>query len=280
MLDIWLNEDIGRGDLTNCIVIDKRVSAYWITKTAGVFCGASLVELLFKKLDQSTEVKILVSDGEHIKENQKILELHGAAKALLAGERISLNIAMHLSGISTSTSNLAKQLKGTGIHLADTRKTTPGLRQLEKYAFRCGGGINHRLGLDDAAMLKENHIAWSKDIKDSVQSLRKKIPWTSKIIVEAETPEQAKEAVIAGADGILLDEMHHSVLERLVPELRSLASTNSQNDSKKNIILEISGVDPMHLKQYANTGVDLISTSAPITKSPWLDFSMRFNENI
>ena len=160
------------------------------------------------------------------------------------------------------------QLEGTGVRLADTRKTTPGLRLLEKYAVRCGGGLNHRMGLDDAAMLKENHIAWAGGITAAIAAVRRQAPWPTRVIVEAETDHQAIEAVQAGADGVLLDEFAPPQLTVLVPRLREL-STNG-------VVLEASGIQPEQLQAYAATGIDLISTSAPVTRSRWLDLSMRF----
>ncbi len=212
-----------------------------------------------------------------LKKNQKLLELKGSSSSLVTGERVTLNVAMHLSGIATSTALLVTQLSGSNVKLADTRKTTPGLRIFEKYAFHCGGGINHRLGLDDAAMLKENHIEWSKGISESIKILKNTLPWTKKIIVEAETPSQAKEAVEAGADGILLDEMSIQTIEKLVPELRQLSKTSNSKYVSRNIVIEVSGINPNNLSDYIFTGIDLISTSAPMTKSKWIDFSMRFD---
>ncbi len=275
MLDTWLDEDIGRGDLTQAAIdSSKKKHAYWKCKQDGIFCGGELVRCLYNHLDPSVKIDLKKADGESFTLGERIIELHGPVSSLLAGERTALNLAMHLSGIATATKKLVSELQGTGVLLADTRKTTPGLRQLEKYAMRCGGGINHRLGLDDAAMLKENHIAWSDGIDKSIQSLRKNIPWTSKIIVEAETDQQAKEAISAGADGVLLDEMSAKHICMLVPHLRALAKQMSRK-----IMIEASGIDPKEIKKYASTGVDIISTSAPITKSNWIDFSMRFNEN-
>jgi len=124
------------------------------------------------------------------------------SKSLLASERISINIAMHLSGISTYTKNIIDKLEGSNIKLSDTRKTTPGLRIFEKYAFKCGGGVNHRMGLYDAAMIKENHIAWTDNLKNAVQKIRLNSPFTTHIIIEAENIEQAKDAVLAGADSV------------------------------------------------------------------------------
>ena len=278
LFDTWLDEDIGRGDLTTQALHSHCVSAHWIAKQKGIFCGGAIVERLFQKLDKSIKINLLIKDGESFQENQKLLTLNGPAPALVAGERTTLNIAMHLSGIATETASLVAKLKGSGIHLADTRKTTPGLRILEKYAVRCGGGINHRLGLDDAAMLKENHLAWSDSVENAIKVIRKTAPWTSKIIVEAETPEQAEKAVTAGADAILLDEISPTVIKQLVPHLRAIASLRSHSQSSNQIVIEASGIKPIDFKAYLETGIDLISSSAPITKSTWLDFSMRFDK--
>jgi len=164
------------------------------------------------------------------------------------------------------------------VRLADTRKTTPGLRRLEKYAVRCGGGSNHRQGLDDAAMLKENHLAWAAGVaggvaggvEAAIAAVRAHAPWPARVIVEAETAAEAAAAVQAGADGVLLDEFLPAQLRQLVPELRSLAGG-------RRLVLEASGVQPEQLSDYASSGIDLISTSAPITRSAWLDLSMRFD---
>ncbi len=277
ILDTWIEEDLGNGDLTSCVLNKKNASAHWIAKENGIFCGGDLVKLIFQKIDSQVDIQLLIDDGQQFEKNQKLLELKGSSSSLVAGERIALNVAMHLSGIATSTALLVTKLAGSNVKLADTRKTTPGLRLFEKYAFRCGGGINHRLGLDDAAMLKENHIHWSEGISESIQILKKTIPWTTKIIVEAETPAQAKDAIEAGADGVLLDEMSIQTIEKLVPALRQLSKTSKSKYVSQNIVIEVSGINPINLSDYILTGIDLISTSAPITKSKWMDFSMRFN---
>ena len=223
---------------------------------------------LFQRLDPEVSVRLLVEDGAAVASDARLLELEGAAEALVAGERTALNLAMRLSGIATATADLVAQLHGSGVRLADTRKTTPGLRLLEKYAVRCGGGLNHRMGLDDAAMLKENHIAWAGGITAAIAAVRRQAPWPTRVIVEAETDNQAIEAVQAGADAVLLDEFTPMQLTVLVPRLRQL-STNG-------VVLEASGIQPEQLRAYAATGIDLISTSAPVTRSRWLDLSMRF----
>jgi nicotinate-nucleotide pyrophosphorylase (carboxylating) len=270
-LDRWLDEDLGRGDLTAAALLGRRGRAHWLARQAGVFCGGVLVAPLFQRLDPQLSVRLLVADGDQVTPGQRLLELEGAAEALVAGERTALNLAMRLSGIATATAALVAELAGTGVTLADTRKTTPGLRVLEKYAVRCGGGRNHRLGLDDAAMLKENHIAWAGGIAAAVAAVRAAAPWPAPLIVEAETAAEAEAAVRAGAEGVLLDDFAPPALAELVPRLRALAVERGAP-----VLLEASGIAPTELRAYAATGIDLISSSAPITRSPWLDLSMRF----
>ena len=267
-LEAWLAEDIGRGDLTAAALRGQQGQAHWVAKQPGRFCGGPLVQRLFQRLDPGVSLRLLRQDGDAVEAGDCLLELQGPAMALVAGERTALNLAMRLSGIATATAALVAQLEGTGVRLADTRKTTPGLRLLEKYAVRCGGGINHRMGLDDAAMLKENHIAWAGGITAAIAAVRDQAPWPTAVIVEAETEAQALEAVQAGANGVLLDEFSPEQLTQLVPRLR--------NCSDRGVVLEASGIQPEQLQAYAATGIDLISTSAPVTRSRWLDLSMRF----
>ena len=275
-LRAWLNEDIGRGDLTAAALAGRPGRAHWLAKADGVFCGGVLVEPLFRLLDPAVRVRPLVADGETVGMGQRLLELQGPATALVAAERTALNLAMRLSGIATATAALVQMLEGTGVALADTRKTTPGLRVLEKYAVRCGGGVNHRFGLDDAAMLKENHLAWASGLagglEAAIAAVRANGPWPARVIVEAETGAEAAAAVRAGADGVLLDEFTPGQLVELVPRLRALAQG-------RGLVLEASGVQPGQIQAYAASGIDLISTSAPITRSPWLDLSMRFDRD-
>ena len=268
-LEAWLAEDIGRGDLTAAALQGQQGQAHWVAKQPGRFCGGPLVQRLFRRLDPGVSVRLLRQDGDAVEAGDCLLELQGPATALVAGERTALNLAMRLSGIATATAELVAQLQGTGVRLADTRKTTPGLRLLEKYAVRCGGGINHRMGLDDAAMLKENHIAWAGGITAAIAAVRQQAPWPTAVIVEAETEAQATEAVRAGANGVLLDEFTPEQLRQLVPRLRDCSTGG--------VVLEASGIQPEQLQAYAATGIDLISTSAPVTRSRWLDLSMRFS---
>ncbi len=272
-LQHWLAEDLGRGDLTAPALSGRRAQASWIAKQDGVFCGGSLALQLFRLLDPKLEAECLVPDGAAVQSGDTLLRLDGQATALVGAERTALNLAMRLSGIATATAALVRELQGSGVRLADTRKTTPGLRELEKYAVRMGGGVNHRLGLDDAAMLKENHLAWAGGVEAAIAAVRASAPWPARVIVEAETEQEASKAVIAGADAVLLDEFMPEQLSSLVPRLRQLAVERTASGA---VILEASGIQPGDLRTYAATGIDLISTSAPVTRSRWLDLSMRF----
>ncbi len=270
-LAAWLEEDLGRGDLTAPALIGCWGRAGWIARRDGVFCGGVLLEPLLALLDARCQVALLVEDGEPVRAGQRLLELEGPAAALVAVERTALNLAMRLSGIASATAELVALLAGSGVGLADTRKTTPGLRVLEKYASRCGGGLNHRFGLDDAAMLKENHLAWGGGVATAVAAVRANAPWPARLIVEAETEAEARAAVAAGADAVLLDGFEPAALGAIVPTLRALAARRGAA-----VVLEASGVEPGWLAAYASSGIDLISTSAPVTRSAWLDISMRF----
>jgi nicotinate-nucleotide pyrophosphorylase (carboxylating) len=276
IIDGWIEEDIGKGDLTSSAITKKTGKAHWIAKEEGIFCGGGIIKEILKKIDEKIECNFFINDGEKFLKDQKLLELNGPSRSLLASERISLNISMHLSGISTYTKNIVDVLKGTNINLADTRKTTPGLRIFEKYAFKCGGGINHRMGLYDAAMIKENHIAWTDNLKNAVEKIRLNTPFTTHIIIEAEDMKQAKDAVLAGADSILLDEFNPELLKKGIKELRALSTNNSNRTIRNDLIIEVSGINPINISNYLIDGIDLISTSSSITKSNWIDFSMRY----
>ena len=273
----WLQEDLGRGDLSAPALRGQAGVAHWLAKANGVFCGGVLLKPLLSELvgpaGHQVELQLLVCDGASIAAGDRLLELSGPAEMLVAMERTALNLAMRLSGIATETAALVAELEGSGVQLADTRKTTPGLRDLEKYAVRCGGGMNHRMGLDDAAMLKENHLAWAGGVSAAIKAVRAEAPWPSRVIVEAETADEACAAVAAGADGVLLDEFTPEELIGLVPKLRSEAKARLSGSP---VVLEASGIQPADLRAYAVTGIDLISTSAPMTRSSWLDLSMRF----
>ena len=275
MIDEWIEEDLGKGDLTNSAITQEKGCAFWLAKEDGIFCGVEIIKRIFDKIDKNINCKLNIKDGESFSANQTLLKLNGPTKSLLASERISLNIAMHLSGISTHAKRIVEKLKYSNIKLADTRKTTPGLRLFEKYAFKCGGGINHRMGLYDAAMLKENHIAWTDNLNNAVKKIRDNSPFTTHIIVEAENLNQAKDAVEAGADSVLLDEIEPKLIKEMIKSLRDL-SNNINKINRKKLIIEVSGINPDEIENYLIEGIDYISTSSAITKSKWIDFSMRY----
>ena len=276
LIDYWIEEDLGNGDLTDAAITQEIGRAHWIAKEEGIFCGSEIIRRIFNKIDKKIEINLLVKDGEKFTKEDKILEINGPSRSLLASERICLNIAMHLSGISTYTYKLVSKLKNTNIKLADTRKTTPGLRIFEKYAFKCGGGTNHRMGLYDAAMIKENHIAWSNNLYEAVKKIRLNTPFTTHIIIEAENLIQAKDALKAGADSLLLDEFEPESLKSSINELRKLSKEFFPEGNKKDLIIEVSGIKPNQIESYLIEGIDFISTSSSTTKSNWIDLSMRY----
>jgi nicotinate-nucleotide pyrophosphorylase (carboxylating) len=274
-----LAEDLGTGgDMTtdNVVPESARAEIAIVPRKPGRVAGLDLALTAFRLIDPRIQVETLVRDGGAAVPGQPIALVSGPGRGVLTAERVALNFLGHLSGIATATAALVTELAGTGVRLADTRKTTPGLRLLEKYAVRCGGGVNHRLGLDDAAMLKENHLAWSVGIGSAILAVRAAAPWPARVIVEAETESEAQAAVRAGADAVLLAEFSPEALRALVPRLRALAAERGAAVGSGALVLEASGVRPEQLRAYGATGIDLISSSAPVTRSPWLDLSMRF----
>ncbi|MBF2087338.1 MAG: carboxylating nicotinate-nucleotide diphosphorylase [Synechococcales cyanobacterium K44_A2020_017] len=270
MLEDWLREDIGRGDRTTQGLVKASQTmgaAEWRAKGAGVIAGLPLAERVFHLVSPDVTCTTLVEEGQRVEPGQVVLRMHGLLTALLMGERVALNLAMHLSGIATMTRRYVEAIADLPTCLVDTRKTTPGLRLLEKYAIQVGGAMNHRMGLDDAVMIKDNHIAVAGGIAAAIAQIRSSMPYPLTIEVETETLEQVHEALDAGADIIMLDNMPPETMVQAVHLIRQ------QSDR---ILIEASGnVTLDTLRAIAETGVDYISSSAPITRSPWLDLSMR-----
>jgi nicotinate-nucleotide pyrophosphorylase (carboxylating) len=270
MLEDWLREDIGRGDRTTQGLVKASQTmgaAEWRAKGAGVIAGLPLAERVFHLVSPDVTCTTLVEEGQRVEPGQVVLRMHGLLTALLMGERVALNLAMHLSGIATMTRRYVEAIADLPTCLVDTRKTTPGLRLLEKYAIQVGGAMNHRMGLDDAVMIKDNHIAVAGGIAAAIAQIRSSMPYPLTIEVETETLEQVHEALDAGADIIMLDNMPPETMVQAVHLIRQ------QSDR---ILIEASGnVTLETLRAIAETGVDYISSSAPITRSPWLDLSMR-----
>ena len=272
LLASWLREDIGRGDLTTqglAELATKKGIAYWVAKEEGVVAGLPIAERVFCLLDGGVRFRAEVAEGDRVTQNTKLAEIECPLNVLLTGERVALNLAMRLSGIATMTRRLADEIADLSARVVDTRKTTPGLRILEKYAAYIGGAQNHRMGLDDGVMIKDNHIAAAGGIAEAIAQIKSRIPYPITIEVETENLEQVAEAVACGADIIMLDNMSLEMMETAVDKIR---------DVSQRIKIEASGnITTNRIRAVAETGVDYISSSAPMTRSSWLDLSMRIN---
>ncbi len=268
----WLLEDIGRGDRTTNSLLAENVTpgtAKWIAKAPGVIAGLPIAARVFQLLNEKVSFAPVTDEGAWCEPGQVVAEIQGSLDALLMGERVALNLGMRLSGIATLTYRYVERIADLPAQLVDTRKTTPGLRLLEKYATAVGGAINHRMGLDDAVMIKDNHIAAAQGIGEAITRIRSQIPYPLTIEVETESIEQVKAALQHEADIIMLDNMPLDIMCQAVQLIR-------QQDSR--VKIEASGnVTLDTIRAVAQTGVDYISSSAPITQSKWLDLSMRIS---
>lgn len=272
LIQSWLVEDIGRGDRTSQTLLNgqsQQGTAEWTLKAPGVIAGLPVAQRIFEQLDRQIKSELIYKEGTPCETGTVVARFQGNLESLLMGERVALNLVMRLSGIATSTREYVDTIADLPTQLTDTRKTTPGLRLLEKYATCVGGAINHRLGLDDAIMIKDNHIAAAGSLTAAVTQIRPRIPYPLTIEVETETREQVQEALKAGVDIIMLDNMSLSDLENAVQLVRQ-ENPNLKIEASGNITLE-------RLRAIAETGVDYISTSAPISRAPWLDISMKLN---
>ena len=271
LLKAWLVEDMGRGDrVTEALLSQGSRSdeARWVAKEAGVIAGLPIAARVFQLLDPEVRFEAWVLEGETVKVGQPIAALHGSFDALLSGERVALNLGMRLSGIASATQKFVEILEPYPTRFADTRKTTPGLRILEKYASKVGGAVNHRMGLDDAAMIKDNHIEAAGGIAQAIALVRAHAPYPMTIEVETESLDQVQEALVHGADIIMLDNMKLEMMTNAVKMIRA-SSDRVKIEASGNVTLET-------LESIAKTGVDYISSSAPMTRSTWMDISMRF----
>ncbi|MGK7949084.1 MAG: carboxylating nicotinate-nucleotide diphosphorylase [Xenococcaceae cyanobacterium] len=270
MLRQWLLEDIGRGDRTTqglSLEKDSLGKAEWIVKETGVIAGVAIAAKVFELLDRNLTFTSTVKEGEWCNIGKAIAIIEGSKEALLTGERVALNLAMRLSGIATETRKYVEKIADLPTQLVDTRKTTPGLRILEKYATQVGGAVNHRLGLDDAVMIKDNHIQAAGGIGQAIAKIRSNMPYPLTIEVETTNLAEVEEALHQGADIIMLDNMS---LETMVQAVKVIRQQNPR------VKIEASGnITLDRIRSVAETGVDYISSSAPITRSSWLDLSMR-----
>ena len=268
----WLSEDVGSGDITTEATIssDSYSKAVIHVKETGIIAGIPVAQLVFAIVDPQLRFTAFVQDGQRVEKGTIIIEVEGKTRSLLTGERLALNLMQRLSGIATKTNQFVQALQGLQVRLVDTRKTTPGHRMLEKYAVRAGGGYNHRFGLYDAVMIKDNHIKGAGSITKAVESARKHIPHTMKIEVETESMEQINEAIAAGADIIMLDNMNLQAMSEAVKHIKQ---------KTPHIMVEASGgVTLETLHGIAQTGVDVISVGALTYSVQALDISLDLNE--
>lgn len=270
LLENWLREDIGRDDRTTRGILfgHARVGqGRWIAKEDGVIAGLPVAARVFQLLNPTVHFLPTVGEGESRPKGTTIAEIEGPLDAMLTGERVALNLAMRLSGIAGATRRYVEKIADLPTRLVDTRKTTPGLRILEKYASAIGGAINHRIGLDDAVMIKDNHIQAAGSITEAVLRARRTMPYPLTIEIETSTLEEVREALETGVEIIMLDNMDLDTTRSAVNLIRERARA-VKIEASGNITLDT-------IRPVAETGVDYISTSAPITRSTWLDISMK-----
>ena len=268
-----LAEDIGRGDATTlaCVPATAQAEGRIFTRQAGIVAGLPLVAEVFRQVDARISVVLMVDDGAVIAPNATLVTLHGPAQGILIGERVALNFVGRLAAIATLTAHCVAATAGTTARIIDTRKTTPGLRALEKYAVRMGGGHNHRFGLDDGILIKDNHIIASGGVTQSIANARAHAHHLLRIEVECDTLDQVREALAANADAILLDNMPPDQLRIAVGLIRA---------ERPATIVEASGgigTDPAKIRAVAATGVDLISIGALTHSVSNLDLSLEFS---
>lgn len=265
-----LEEDVGRGDLFSLVGKESFASANIICKDEGVFAGRSYVKTLCKM--QKLDVKFYVKDGDSIHKGDIVALIEGKSKAILMVERTLLNMMQHASGIATNVAKYQRIVQDFPIKLLDTRKTRPHLRIFEKYAIRCGGGSNHRMGLDDCLMIKDTHLKTIDDLKAFITEARQKLPFTCKIEIECEDVEFAKFAMQCGADIVMCDNMSPSEI---------LLVVNYKSQNFPHVLLEASGnITKENIVTYAKTGVDAISSGSLIHQATWLDFSMKITHKV
>lgn len=264
-----ITEDINYIDVaTDYLLYEGAVSqAFFVAKADGVLCGAEIAMRVFELLDDQFSYTLHKKDGDVVKNGDLIAEFKGRTVKLLKGERTALNLIQHMSGIATLTNECVKQTEGTRATIADTRKTLPGLRSLQKYAVTCGGGRNHRYNLSDCAMLKDNHIDAKGGITAAVMALREKIGHTVKIEVETRTLAEVEEAVSVGADIIMLDNMDNETMKQAVEIVDGKA------------LLEASGnLTKERIKSVAELGVDILSIGALTHSVTAFDISMKIKK--
>ena len=270
----FLAEDLGRGDITTRSTVLRNVRGHgrFLAKENLVLCGLEIAEAVFLQLDpDQPEMESFAAEGDEIENGKVFARIGGFADVLLAGERTALNLIQRMSGIATLTREYVKAVEGTNARIVDTRKTTPGLRMVEKYAVTVGGGKNHRFGLDDGVLIKDNHIALAGGVREAVTRAKNAVGHLHKIEVEVSNWAQLREAIEAGADIVLLDNQTPDECRKLVEMSREL---NPQ------VITEASGGISLHnVRNFADTGVDLISIGKLTHSARAMDISFKIQTN-
>lgn len=268
----WLKEDVGTGDVTTAFTVPEGHQSKGIihAKEDGIIAGIPVARAVFELVDPTLVFIAKVEEGAFVAKGTVLIEVEGSTHSILTGERLALNLMQRMSGVATKTSHYVKAIQDLPTELVDTRKTTPGHRALEKYAVRVGGGKNHRYGLYDAVMIKDNHIKGAGGITEAVERARRNIPYTMKIEVETESMEQVKEAIQAGADIIMLDNMSAAAMAEAVSWIRSQAP---------HVLIEASGGITLDtIREKALAGVDVISVGSLTYSFQSLDISLDLNE--
>ena len=255
-IGLFVREDLGRGDITTQTVLmrNARARGRFVAGEKMVVAGLEAAEEVFVTLDPQQQLEAFVSDGEEVEEGKVIARTSGFADVLLAGERVALNLLQHLSGVATVTRQFVRAVEGTSAKITDTRKTTPGLRMLEKYAVLLGGGVNHRYGLDDGVCIKANHVGITGGLAAAVKSAREKIGHIHRIAVEVASKAEAAEAIESGAGVLVVDGLSAAELTELVGQARGLSA---------GVAIEASGLITLeNVRAYADSGADLIRVDA------------------
>ena len=265
----FLSEDLGRGDITTqaTVVRNARARGRFLAKEKMVVAGLEAAEAVFSTLDSQQQIEAFASDGDEVEAGKVIARTSGFADVLLAGERVALNLLQRLSGIATLTREYVQAVEGTHAQIVDTRKTTPGLRMLEKYAVLSGGGRNHRFGLDDGVLIKDNHIALAGGVAAAVEQAKERVGHLHKIEVEISNERDLREAIASGADIILLDNLTPEETAQMVTLSRELAPQVSLESS--------GGITLENVRAYADAGVDLISIGALTHSARAMDISFK-----
>lgn len=263
-----LLEDLGRaGDLTTDAIVpsDVRAKVSLAVRQAGVVAGVDLALMAFRLIDPAIVASIIRGDGSHVAPGDVIATLEGPARGLLTAERVALNFICHMSGIATATAGVVEAVRGTKARVIDIRKTLPGLRAIQKYAIRAGGGMNHRFGLDDGILIKDNHIALVGSVREAVRRARASAPHTLRVVCEVDDLAQLDEALEAGAEGVLLDNFQIREMADAVQRIR---------DRRPQTVIEASGgVTLDRIREISKTGVDVISTGSITHSARAIDYS-------